>query len=307
MQVAIGIDFGGTSTKYGLVSKKGEVLEARSIPSKTETGPLGVRETLEAAVEDLKVIARWKGHQIVAAGLGLPGTVYGRRGIVLTAPPQIRSIGGFEAGTCLRSLTGVKVAVDNDATVAALAEARVGAGRGAPTLLLATVGTGVGGGLVIGGQLVRGRYGTGGEIGHGVFMPNGDSCGHGGHGCLELYASATALCRIYQDLGGASSAAPRDIVTKAEEGERRAVAALERLGTNLGLGLATAASLIAPDVIAIGGGLVAAGKLLMDPLRKSFRDQVLPYVAKGCKIVKARLKNKAGITGAGLLAFEEGL
>lgn len=307
MKAAIGLDLGGTNLKYGLVSRKGEVLEAASVPSRCDEGPAGVRESLEAAVKDLAVRARWKGHEIVAAGLGMPGTVTGRRGIVLTSPPQIPGLTGFQAGTCLRSLARVPVAVENDATVAALGEARAGVGIGAATLLLATVGTGIGGGLVIGGHLVRGRYGTGGEIGHGVFHPEGLPCGHGGEGCLELYCSATALVRIYGELGGAEGVGPREIADLAEGGDRRAVSAFDRIGTNLGLGLATAASLVAPDVIAIGGGLADAGRLLLDPVRRAFEAQVLPYVAKGCRILRARLKNRAGLIGAAFLAFEEGL
>src|SRR5262245_37953407 len=115
MQVAIGIDIGGTNLKYGLVTKRGEVLVARTLPSRADEGAVGVRSSLEQAVKDMRLSARWKGDSIVAAGLGLPGTVSGRNGVVLTSPPQIPGLQGFEAGTCLRDLTGVKVAVDNDA------------------------------------------------------------------------------------------------------------------------------------------------------------------------------------------------
>ncbi len=307
MQVAIGLDLGGTQLKFGLVTRDGEVVHDDVVPSRTAEGILGVKASLEEAVGSLQEKARWKGHTIVAAGLGMPGTVSGSRGTVLTAPPQIPGIMGFHAGTYLRSVSGVKAAVDNDATVAARGEARVGVGVGAPTMLLATVGTGIGGGVVIGGQLVRGRYGTGGEIGHSVFVPDGLPCAHGGAGCLELYASATALKRIYADMGGAEGMEPKNIAARAEKGEAAAVRAFDRVGRNLGLGLAQAATLIAPDVIAIGGGLADAGKLLMDPLRQSFRAQVLPYVAKGARILRAKLRNRAGIIGAAILAFEEGL
>lgn len=306
MQVAIGLDLGGTNLKYGLVTKRGEVLEARSTPSRTAEGVRGVLASLRFAVRDLQAIGRAAGHQIVAAGLGLPGTVCGRQGMVLTAPPQIPGIQGLKAGASVRNLAKVKVAVENDATVAALAEARVGSGRGAASLLLVTVGTGVGGGLVIGGQLVRGRYGTGGEIGHGVFAPGGLSCGHGGRGCLELYCSATALVRIHAELGGAAGLDPREIARRAARRDRIAAKAFDIVGTNLGLGLATAGTLVAPEIIAVGGGLADAGKLLMDPLRRAFTAQVLPYVAHGCRIVRARLKNRAGLIGAALLAIEDG-
>jgi glucokinase len=305
--VALGLDLGGSFLKSGLVTPEGEVLHDDAVRSRTHEGPEGLRQAIAEAVARLQEKARWMGVEVRAAGLGLPGTIAGPAGTVLTAPPQIPGIRGFAAARVLRAASGVPSAADNDATLAGLAESRVGAGRGAPTFLLVTVGTGVGGGLVVGGQLIRGRYGTGGEIGHATFVPDGLPCPHGGRGCLELYASAGALQRFYGESGGAAGAEPREILRRAERGEARAARAFDRVGRNLGLGLAAAAAVIAPDVIAVGGGLAEAGRFLLDPLRAAFRAQSLPYAAKGCRIVRARLRNRAGLVGAGLLAFEEGL
>ncbi|MAG32364.1 MAG: glucokinase [Deltaproteobacteria bacterium] len=307
MDLAIGIDVGGTRIKFGLVTKKGEVKTTGSVRTNADEGPVGLRDGLELVVRELKRRAHWKGWKIVAAGMGIPGTVTGRRGTMIMTPPQIQGLHGWETGTCLRQLSGVRTAVDNDATVAGLAEARIGAGHGAPTTILVTVGTGLGGALVVGGKLVRGRFGTGGEIGHSVFVPDGLPCGHGGRGCLELYTSATALVRIYRELGGLDADDPKAIVTKARTGHRKATRALQQIGKNLGLGLSAQASVVAPDLIVVGGGLSAAGRLLLDPARQAFKEQSLDYVSKGCRWVKARLGNRAGLIGAGLLAFEEGL
>jgi len=306
-EVAIGIDIGGTDLKYGLVSRQGEVRHAGAVPTKATDGRVGLRDGVAAAVEACRRHANWKDWKLVAAGMGLPGTVTGRRGTMLMTPPQIQGLTGWESGTCLRDLTRVPVAVDNDATLAGLAESRLGAGRGASTMILVTVGTGLGGALVVGGQLVRGRFGTGGEIGHSVFVPDGLPCSHGGKGCLELYTSATALRRIYRESGGREADTARDIVTKARQGHRRATRALAVVGRNLGLGVSALANVVAPDVVVVGGGLAAAGRLLLDPARAAYKEQSLMYVTRGTRWLKAKLGNRAGLIGAALLAFDEGL
>lgn len=306
-EVAIGIDVGGTAVKYGLVTRPGEVLHSGSVATLATEGPAGLAEGLKEVAEACLRHARWKNWNVVAAGMGLPGTVSGRRGTVLDAPPQIQGLTGWESGTCLRDLVRVPVAVDNDATLAGLAESRIGAGRGAATMILVTVGTGLGGALLVGGRLVRGAFGTGGEIGHSMFVPDGLPCDHGGRGCLELYTSATALVRIYREMGGREADSVRDVVHKAKQGHRRAIKALATVGRNLGLGVSALANVVAPDVVVVGGGLAAAGRLLLDPAKAAFKDQSLRYVTKGARWRKARLGNKAGTIGAGMIAFEEAI
>ena len=306
-EVAIGIDIGGTEIKYGLVTPRGEVRHAGAVGTEVVTAREGVQRGLREVLASCRRHAELKGLEITALGMGIPGTVTGRRGTMLMTPPQIQGLQGWETGTYLRRLARVPVAVDNDATVAGLAEARIGAGRGFETVILVTVGTGLGGALVVGGQLVRGEYGTGGEIGHAVFIPDGLPCAHGGRGCLELYTSATALVRIYRELGGRDQDSARDIVAKAKQGQRRATRALGEIGRNLGLGVSALANVVAPDLVVVGGGLSAAGRLLIAPARESFKEQCLPYASKGVRWVRARLGNKAGLIGAALLGIEEGV
>jgi glucokinase len=226
----------------------------------------------------------------------------------------------FEIAAFLRKEAGVPAVAENDATVAALAEYRLGAGRGANDFLMATVGTGLGGGLVVNGRLIRGRFGTAAEIGHGVFQPNGIECGCGGRGCLEQYVGAAALLRFYgtQKVRGrgakhwtptnrprpSEGLSQRDVIERARAGERAAVDAVAWLGRNLGLGLATCASLVPVEVAAIGGGMSVLGPLLLRPVRAAFQEQALPYVRKTVRIVRAKLGNDAGFTGAALLAFD---
>lgn len=309
MDVGIGLDLGGTDLKFALVTRSGRALETGSVPTVANKGTRGLRVCLVAAVLAAQAAAKRRRAKVVAIGMGLPGAVQGREGRITVVPPQIPGIGGFRVAYELRRIAQVPAAAENDATVAALAEARCGAGRGRNCVLMVTVGTGLGGGLVVHGRVVRGACGTGGEIGHGVFVKDGLPCRHdglAGAGCLELYTSATALVRLHAEHGGDPALSPREIVKRARAGAKAAKAALNELGTNLGLGLATAAVLVAPDVIVIGGGLCNAGRLLLDPVRAAFRRQTLRPLIRASPIVLARLKNDAGCVGAGLLGLEEG-
>ncbi len=308
MEVAIGLDLGGTDLKWALVDARGRRHGGGTTPTVADRGRRGLAQCFRAAVAAAENMGARKRLRIVAIGLGLPGAVKGPRGIVTVVPPQIQGIRGLPVAAMLEQISGVPAVAENDATVAALAEARCGAGRGKAGVLLVTVGTGLGGGLVINGRTVRGAHGTGAEIGHGVFMPGGIPCRHdgiAGQGCLELYTSATALVRIHTELGGAADASPREIVASARRGAHAACAALVQIGTNLGLGLASAAALVDPEVIIIGGGLAAAGELLLQPVRRAFRNQTIRPLIRGAPIVKARLGNTAGAVGAALLALEE--
>lgn len=308
MDVAIGLDLGGTDLKWALVNASGRRLGVGTTPTVADQGRRGLARCFRSAVEAASDMALRRRLRIVAIGLGLPGAVTGSRGVVTVVPPQIQGIRGLPVAEMLQKISGVPAVAENDATVAALAEARCGAGRGKSGVLLVTVGTGLGGGLVINGRTVRGAHGTGAEIGHGVFQPGGIPCRHdgiAGRGCLELYTSATALVRIHTAFGGDPSASPRDIVARARQGGRVAKKALAEIGTNLGLGLATAAALVDPEVIIVGGGLAAAGDLLLNPVRRAFRSQTIRPLIRGAPIVRARLGNTAGAVGAALLALEE--
>ena len=304
---ALGIDVGGTEIKFGLIQRSGRVLAADGVETWAGAGREGIGAGVREAVAKAKALAAEEGVNLKAAGMGIPGTVSGKRGCIIEDPPQIPGLEGWEVGDFLRAETGLPCAVDNDASLAALAEARAGAGRDVPTLLVVTVGTGIGGGVVIGGRLIRGRYGTAGEIGHMGFHPEGPHCGHGGNGCLESYCSATAVLRMFRERGGDPGASVRKIVEGAARGEQPHVSVLGAAGRNLGRGLASFSNIIPPDLILIGGGLASAGDLLMRSLREGFGYQALPHVTKGVRIRRALLGNQAGMVGAAILALEEGL
>jgi glucokinase len=247
--------------------------------------------------------ARARGFRLAAAGVGFPGVIDTARGEVVAAPPQIPQAEGLPLARLLEDALGVRAVAENDANCAAWGEATAGAGQGCASVLTVTIGTGLGGGLVLDGHLLRGAFGTGGEIGHMIYEPAGRACPFNGRGCLELYASATALRRIYRSWGGRERSA-HQIAEQAREGEGRAEAALREMAEHLGCGLASAANLVGFERIVVGGGVAAAGGVLFEPLRAAFRARALPILAARCEIVPAKLGNQAGLVGAALLGFQ---
>lgn len=314
----IGVDIGGTAIKAGVVDEGGRIVEKREIPTATHEGPDRVLERLVDLIRQLKAVAEAAGAAVGGVGVGVPGPDLDvERGVVIHAvnlgwknvPLRDRLVAG---------LSGLPVAVNNDANLAALGEAWVGGGRGAQDLLVITVGTGVGGGVVIGGRVHHGADGLAGEIGHVTVRPEGGHrCNCGKTGCLETEASATAIireataaaqsgrsARLAEALAQNGALTARDVVEAAQAGDGVAQAILAHAGQTLGLALANAANLLNPERIVVGGGVSHAGELLFAPLREAYRTYALPTVAKR-PVVPAELGNDAGLIGAARLAMQQ--
>jgi glucokinase len=254
---------------------------------------------------------------VVAVGIGIPGLLDARTG--QAAMSTHLPIAGTPFGALVAERIGLPVQVDNDANLAMLAEHRAGAARGTSTAVMLTLGTGIGGGLVIGGELFRGAIGAGAELGHIVVDFDGPPC-HGncpGHGCLEVYASGTALAR--EGLRAARSRPDSALgwalddgqpitgtfVTElALAGDAAAIAAVTRLGERLGVGLVSLVNIFNPEVIVIGGGVIAAGELLLAPARAVVAARALPPSRDLVRVVAAHFGADAGLLGAALLARE---
>jgi glucokinase len=239
----------------------------------------------------------------------VPGPIdFEARGVV--SPPNLPGWGVVPVAPLLEDLLGVHVEVENDANAAALGEATFGAGRGARIVLALTLGTGVGGGIVIDGRVHRGATGVGGEIGHIVIRRNGKRCGCGARGCLEQYASASAMLarakaarRRHPESTLAAIPARdltgRDVTSAARAGDAVALRVLEDTGRDLGEGIVSAVNLIDPDVVVIAGGLTAASRFLLPAARRTVKEKAFGR-AKDVRIVKHRLGDRAGILGAAL-------
>ncbi len=307
----IGVDIGGTKIAAGLVATDGRIVRADSEP--TPDDATGIAAVVATLVERLLA---GDGDEVGGIGIGAAGFIDVDRATV-TFAPNIDWIDEPLAET-VGKLVDLPVVVENDANAAAWGEYRFGAGEDTDDLLFVTVGTGVGGGIVQRGMVVRGGFGAAAEIGHLRIVPDGLLCGCGQHGCLEQYASGRALVRDARsraesddpqaqpllDVAGDVEANTGQMVTGlAQEGDPMCVDLLHDVGQWLGEGLATLAAVLDPSVIAIGGGVADAGDLLLDPVRRAFEEH-LP-AREHRKIAELRLAalgNEAGIIGAADLA-----
>lgn len=302
--VALGIDIGGTNVKLALVTDGGEVLAQNSVPTAPERGPerfsLSVAQTAQALASGIGL--DW--NDIVGVGVGIAGFLDVERGWLE------ESVNLFWRDVPLvqfmEEALGKTVKLDNDANVAALGEVWLGAGRAANTALCVTLGTGVGGGIVIGGRVHRGASTMAGEIGHIMVKNDGELCNCGRYGCLETLSSATALVRHALEAGVVSKdgeLTAKEIFELASAGDVKAQHAIDEMIQWLALGLSIGANLLNPDVIVIAGGVVNAGDALIEPLRKAFVEKALDRVARSCSIVPATLGSQAGVLGAARLVL----
>ena len=291
------------------VDEDGVVLDEVRVA--TPRGEAAVLEALAGVVDALGPAS--------AAGIGLPGLV-DLSGILRIAPnlPDVEDLD--VAGVLRDRFPGTVVRVDNDATCAGWAEGRVGAARGCADALLVTLGTGIGGGIIGGGRAVRGAHGFAGEFGHMVVDPDGPPCPCGQHGCWERFASGSGLGRLGREgaaarprgrmaeLAGGDPEAVRGehVTAAAAEGDADAVVVMERFAWWVALGLANLANAFDPEVVVLGGGLVEAGSVLVDPVREAFAGLTLGGPRRpAVRIEPAALGEHAGAIGAALLAAEE--
>ena len=310
---AVGIDVGGTKILGGVVDADGAVLDSEQVPTPGDgAGTLAAIETLVA-----KLLARNQG--VVAVGVGAAGLVEWPGGRIRWAPHNayrdlpLREV--LAAATCL------PVVVDNDANVAAWAESRFGAGHGADDMVLLTIGTGIGTGLVLAGHVYRGSAGIGAELGHMIVDVDGAPCPCGNVGCLEAMASGSTLGRLGReaaaaDPGGrlaalaAAAATPvtgEIVFAAALEGDKAALGLFERVGHWLGVGIASLVTIFDPDLVVVGGGVAATGDLLLAPARASFQRYVHGRGHRDLPpVVPTRLGDDAGLVGAASLALGRG-
>ena len=293
----IGVDLGGTKIASGVVDRDGTVQERRErqTPVSSEAALL---EGLDEVVEDLL------DDGIGAIGFGIPSRIDQRSGRTLSSTNI--PLAGVDFRDRMADRFGLPVGIDNDANAATIAEWRFGAGRGVRHMVMLTLGTGVGGGLILDGRPYRGSIGAGAELGHMVIDFDGPHCQGScrGHGHLEVLASGTAgTAAAKAVLGGQATA--RDLVDRAREGDAAARGALAEIGRRLGAGLVTILNVFDPELIVVGGGFAAgAGDLVLEPAREFAVAESLSPLNELLRIVPAELGPGAGLVGAGLVAFE---
>jgi glucokinase len=286
----VGVDLGGTAIKAGAISTSGQILERRSIPAELDRGPQDLADRIAGLARELDF-----GETV---GIGVPGLLDREAGRVIMSA-NLHQIDGFALVDAVAERLEIptsNVALENDANVAALGEAWAGAGREQADFLLVTLGTGVGGGIVLGGEIQTGTGGLAGEIGHICVDPNGPLCGCGKHGCLETLASATAASSRARELDLPEDLA--ELSAQATKGDLRAQELLHDVGLDLGRGLAAATVLLDLRVYVIGGGFGAALELLRPGIEAGLEERAYGRVAEDYTILPAELGPDAGWVGA---------
>ena len=305
MKYGFGIDLGGTTVKIAYFDENGTMLDKWEIPTVTANGGDQILPDIAASVKEYLTSHKIPASDILGIGIGVPGAVNGK-GVVNRCVNL--GWGVFNIAEDLSKLTGFPVKAGNDANVAALGEIWMGAAKGCRSAVMVTLGTGVGGGVIVNGKVIDGSHGAGGEIGHiTVNRHETATCGCGKHGCLEQYSSATGVVRCMKKLLDENPDIPctlrgtdfaaKDVFDAARSGDALAAREVDEMTDTLGMALATIASTTDPEMFLIGGGVARAGDVLFDPLVEHFKT----YAFKSCRetpIKAASLGNDAGIYGA---------
>ncbi len=309
---AAGIDLGGSSVKYALVSDNGECLFQEKISSCAHVSAEAVIEQLTVAAEAVKAYARRHGYTLAGIGIGTPGIVNAGGRTVLGGAENIKGWEQIPLADIMESATGLPVCVGNDANLMGLGETMYGAGKGLSDVLFLTVGTGIGGAVVAGGKLFTGYDGRGMELGHVPLIADGERCACGATGCLEHYASAAALVRRFmqrcKETGTVYPGAETNgefIVRLYRRGEQPAADCMKEHFEYLGRGIAGFINIFSPQLVVIGGGLSESGDFYIEGIAETARRYAIADCAVNTRFKAASLGNRAGSVGAASLVFAQ--
>jgi glucokinase len=309
-QIVIAVDLGGTNLRAAAVDRSGAVLyRTRCETPRGERAGEIVRTIAESAIECRRNCSDFK---IAAISAAVPATVSHERGLIFKAP-NLPSLDNFRLASELENELGVKAFIENDANAAAVGEHWLGASKEVENSIMVTLGTGVGGGIIIDGKVLRGRDGTAGEIGHISVEPFGAPCGCGSRGCVEQYASATAIARLANELKSQypksklnQIACPNanDVYQAGTVGDELALEVFRQAGFYLGVALAGLVNVLNPEMIVVGGGASAGWKLFLPELKKTIGERSYKRPARTAQISLAALGDDAGLVGASRIAFD---
>jgi glucokinase len=313
-ELVCAVDLGGTNLRAANIDGAGHIHERVRSPTPRSDQAEEVVCTIAAAVRQCEAQAQQRGTQVQSVSIVVPGTVHIETGLVVHAP-NLKSLEGFKLGAALESALNRSVLLENDANAATLGEMWQGAGRGLQTIIALTLGTGVGGGIILDGKLWRGPDGTAGELGHITVEPfGGVQCKCGNVGCLEVYASATAIVRMTREglaqhpSSSLHSIAAGDLTSEkickaAMAGDDLALEVFRRVGVYLGVAMANYINIFNPEIIVIGGGVAAAWEMFAQPARAEVMRRAFLVPAQRCRIERAERGDDAGLIGAAWLAL----
>ena len=312
---AVGVDLGGTKIHTVVATPEGEVLGEDRRPTEAAEGPDAVLGRLIASIRRALASAGPPSGEIAGAGISSPGPCDPRRGVVTNAP----NLPGWHEIPIARIVSeqlGVPALLENDANAACYGEFRFGAGRGHQHIVYVTLGTGIGGGIIIDGKIYEGASGAAGEVGHIIIDQDGPPCNCGGRGCLEALASGPAIARAAQaaveagrspalaQLAAGASLTPELVLQAAEAGDEAARQVIERAGYQLGLGLVGLLNVFDPQALILGGGLLGLGDLYLEPALRLARERPFAQIVADVTIVTATLGERAGALGAAALVMD---
>jgi len=312
----IGVDLGGTNIKAGAVDPSGGVLVKDSTETQADCGPPVVIQRICQIIDAVRQKGALSWEKVGAIGVGAPGTLDHKEGIIFH-PPNLPGWRNVPLRDEVAKNFPVGVIVENDANAAAWGEFWAGAGREVHSMVMLTLGTGIGGGIILEGRLVRGAHDCAAELGHTIIVRDGVHCGCGSRGCLEAYASATAVVRRFKEAVGAGRATSlakdvkeeKEITSKmiyeaALAGDELAKEVMEETGRYLGTGIVSIMNTVNPERVVLSGGMIHAGDMIMRPLRETVKRLAFAIPGEKTEIVFATLGEDAGFIGAAGLAME---
>lgn len=314
----IGVDLGGTNVRAAVTDRDGTILGEGRRPSYAERGPEVTIPQIILAIRDAMSSASITADDVCGIGMGVPGRHRSKEGVVLWSP-NFKDWAGLQLLQPIRDDLGLPAYMGNDVNVATLGEFRFGAGRGVNSMVMLTLGTGIGGGIIIDGKLWLGANEGGGEIGHQIINPNGMRCGCGNFGDLEGEARRDAIIeralrKIYtgrktvlvkQTEPKFQDISPDMVAEAAAQGDELCIEVMEETGYYVGIGVANAINFLNPEMVVIGGGISQAGAVLWDPIMRTVRANALREALEVCQVVPAALGDNAGIMGGVVLVLEE--
>ena len=310
---SIGVDLGGTSIKFGIVSYDGKIYKKMVLPTFAEKGPAAVVKQIKKGVNAL---LKNDPKKVLGIGIGAPGSVKLKKGTV-EYPPNFPNWGRVHLGRSLEKSLGQKVYVENDANAAAIGELIFGIGKKIGSFIMVTLGTGVGGGIIFEHRLFRGETGAAGEVGHVTIDINGKRCNCGSYGCVESYLGNSYMIRDAEQLlsehkdsvihhilnNDMELLTPKVIFDAANAGDEFSINFIKNLGSKLGYGLVSVINILDISTVILGGGVSGFGEFLFIPLEAAIKERVLKPLKTRLKVKHSKLKNEAGIKGAAALVF----
>jgi glucokinase len=313
IKFAIGVDLGGTSIKLGIVTNTGRLIKKISIRTEANKGP---KKVIDNIISGIKALTEKSKYKIEGIGIGCPGVVTPGKGIV-EDPPNLSDWKKVNIGKIIFQEFKKPIFVDNDANAAAIGELTFGSGKKYKSFIMITLGTGVGGGIVMNKKIYHGDFGAAGEIGHISIDYKGPKCNCGSYGCIEAYAGNLYLReRVRTELrkhpkskiwklidNDLSKVSPRNVQSAAEMGDAYAKSVINDLGVHLGSAFASLCNVLDISVFIIGGGIAGFGKPLFDSIKKTIAGRVMAPIRPRVRVLPAKLKNDAGIKGASALVF----